>query len=156
PRPPGVLEDLVVEPGRHHERHGVEPPVDVAVDRRPGVLALDRRPTVRGLHARPNVGNAVDPHQAVRTRSRRAEQPSGTVVLERAPRDRHAGGRQRGADGVALEAADRPALEIERDGSIPPDRLVVTLGQAPAHPEATAPSAGRYVLRISFVPVWRS
>ena len=52
PRPPGVLEHLVVEARRHHEREGVEPAVDVAVDGRPGVLPVHGHPVTNGLGAR--------------------------------------------------------------------------------------------------------
>jgi hypothetical protein len=140
PRPARSLEDLVVEAGRHHERERVQPSVDVAVDRGPRVLAFDAHPLPSGLRARSHVGDPVDLHQAVWTRAGHALQSARPVVLERAARDRHAGGRQRRSHRVSLERRDHPAFESEADRPVAPDRFALTHREPLAHAGAASRS----------------
>ena len=168
PRPPRPVEDLVVEARRHHERERVEPAVDVVVHARPRVLAFDAHAVADGLGARADVRDPVDLHQTVGTPPRHAEQAACAVVLERAPRDRDAGCRQRRTDRVALERLDRPPVEREGDRPVAPDGLAGTRWEPFGHaveasspgsppPDGSpSPSPGQNVRRTSFVPVCRS
>ncbi len=161
PGPLRVLEDLVVEARRHHERDLVQPPMDVTVRRRPRVLAFDLHPVRHRLDAGTDVGDAVDLHHAVGTGAGHAEQATGAVILERATGDRHPGGGEGRPDRVPLVRGDALAIERESDRPVAADRPPVAGGDPLAHADApSGSSAGRsvgtYVARIAFVKVCRS
>src|SRR5437773_275709 len=91
----------------------------VALDGRPRVLTLHRLPVTQWLHARAHARHTVDVDEAARALPTAAHEPARPVVLEAATEDSHAGGVERRADRVALEAGVRASVEREANGTIP-------------------------------------
>ena len=145
PEPPRPDEGLVVE-ARRRERPAelVGRAHQVAVERAEEVLARDDGARADRLGADAHVRDPVHGHLTVRAVARAALQAARPVVLEAAREDAPAGGEERRAERVALEALDRLAVEGERHRLRAVDPLV-RLRPGAAH----AGGSGSQVFRTS-------